>query len=376
MRRALRNEVALLAGAGALALFLARRDRAARALALGALALRFTPSFRPYSFRGKVALVTGGSRGFGLALAEAFLKAGATVGLLARDAHELGRAHEQLRERYPRGLVHTFVCDVTSAESLARTFREAHRQMRRLDILVNNAGAVVAAPFESTTHGDFEAQVTLHLQAAVTATHLILPYFREQGGGRIANISSIGGKMPLPHMSTYTASKFALAGFSAAVTAELAEQNVHVTTVYPGLMRTGSPLQGVFKGDHELEFAWFLAGDVAPLVSVAPERAARAVLAGIRDAKAEVVISLAAKLGAFVYQNFPETYAEATALGARLLPHGQNSGRKTGAASQGWLQRSALGRFLLARNAAAARRWNQREKRDAAFNLNLPAGEL
>ena len=271
--------------------------------------------------------------------------------------------------------MHTFVCDVTSAESLARTFREAHHHLGRLDILINNAGSVVATPFDSAAKGDFEAQLNLHLHAAITATHLILPYFRMQGGGRIANISSIGGKMPLPHMSPYSASKFALAGFSSAVGAELAEDNVLVTTVYPGLMRTGSPIQGVFKGDHEREFAWFLAGDVAPFLSVAPERAARAVLAGIRDGNSEVVISVAAKLGAFFYQNFPETFAALSAMGARLLPHGQNSGRKTGAASQGWLQRSLAGRILLGRNAAAARRWNQHEKRDAAFNMNLAVGE-
>jgi short-subunit dehydrogenase len=371
MRKGIQKELALFAGAAALGSYLlGKKDLAYGLGALGA-GLRFAPSFGAFSYRDKVVLITGGSRGFGLALAERLAREGAHIWLLARDNAELARAHEQLL-KIPRANVNTLVTDVTNPEELARAFRAAYSRHQRIDVLINNAGAVAAAPFESTDPEDYEAQLRLHLHAVISATRLILPYFRQSGGGRILNISSLGGKMPLPHMSSYATSKFALAGFSASVATELRADNISVTTAYPGLMRTGSPIQGVFKGDAEKEFGWFIAGDVSPFVSVPAEQAARRVLEATRRGDSEVIVSLAAKAGVLLYQHFPETYTACAGIAAGLMPNAQNSAHRTGAQSKGGLAKSFFGRRLLARNQKYADRWNQHEKTDARKNLNLP----
>jgi short-subunit dehydrogenase len=370
MRKGVQKEVALLTGIAAAGAFLAGKKNLSAVLAGSALAFRFLPLSPNYSYRDKVVMITGGSRGFGLALAENLARQGAKLWLLARDNAELGRAHEQLL-KIRKADVNTLVADVTEPTDLDRAFRAAMARHGRIDVLINNAGAVAAAPFESTDHEDYEAQLELHLYAVISATRMIVPYFRASGGGRIVNISSLGGKMPLPHMNSYATSKFALAGFSSSVATELRADNIFVTTAYPGLMRTGSPIQGVFKGDAEGEFGWFLAGDIMPFLSIGAERAADSVLEAARRGDSSVIVSIAARAGAFMFQHFPEIYTSFAAVAAGFLPQKQSSGHRTGAASKGGLEKSFLGRRLLARNEKYARRWNQWEKFDAAKNLNL-----
>ena len=372
MRAGVRREMAAVAGIAALGSYLIGKKYLAAGLGVASAGLRLLEAGPEFTYRDRVVMITGGSRGFGLALAERLVCEGAHVWILARDNADLGRAHEQLR-KIPGGNVNSLVTDVTKPGDLARAFSKAHRRHGRIDMLVNNAGAIAAAPFASTTPEDYEAQLRLHVSAVIFATRLILPYFREGGGGRILNISSLGGKMPLPHMSSYATSKFALAGFSASVATELARENVLVTTAYPGLMRTGSPIQAVFKGDAEAEFARFLAGDIAPLLSLPADRAAREVLTAAARGDAEVVVSAAAKAGAFFFAAFPETYMALAARATAFLPNArESSGHRTGAQSGGTLAASWFGRRLLARNDRYARRWNQAGKTDARRNLNLP----
>jgi len=365
-----RKELALLSAGAALGSYLLGKKDLALSLGLVSAGLRFAPTANPYTYRDKVVLITGGSRGFGLALAENLAKEGAHVWLLARDNAELGRAHEQLL-KIPGANVNTLVTDVTNPDDLDRAFRAAHARHGRIDVLINNAGAVAAAPFESTEPEDYEAQLSLHLRGVMSSTRMIVPYFRKNRGGRIVNVSSLGGAMPIPHMSSYVTSKYALAGFSASVATELRAENILITTAYPGLMRTGSPIQGVFKGDHEKELAWFLAGDIAPFLSIPADCAARTVLEAARHGDASVVVSLAAKAGALFYAVLPELFTSAAAAASRTLPSAQSSGHYTGADSEGWLKKSFLGRALLARNQKYADRWNQAPKHDARKNLNL-----
>src|SRR5437764_2101577 len=118
---------------------------------------------------------------------------------------------------------------------------------------------------------------------------------RRRHSGRIINITSIGGKVSVPHLLPYGASKFALVGLSEGLRAELARDGVVVTTVCPGLMRTGSPRNAFFKGRHRAEYTWFTLGDSLPGVSMSAERAARKIIEACRNGTAEVVLSLLAK---------------------------------------------------------------------------------
>jgi short-subunit dehydrogenase len=202
-------------------------------------------------------------------------------------------------------------------------------------------------------------------------TRQMARYFHVRGGGRIVNISSIGGKIALPHMAAYTASKFALAGFSRALASELAPHNITVTTVYPGLMRTGSPIQAVFKGDQQKEFAVFTAMDTMPGISMSASRAARQIVEACRQGDVEAVLGWPAKLGAFVYENFPEITGAAFKLATMFLPTGHSHERRTGAESQNLFNQLSWMKPLRALDERARSELNQKEKGNADFNLGV-----
>ena len=139
--------------------------------------------------------------------------------------------------------------------------------------------------------------MAVHFWGPLHTMRAAIPHMRRHGGGRIVNISSIGGKIGVPHLAAYCAGKFALAGLSSALTPELARDNIVVTTVCPGLMRTGSPFNAWFKGRHRQEFAWFAIADSLPLLSANGRRAAAQIVDAMRHGDAELVITWAARAG-------------------------------------------------------------------------------
>jgi short-subunit dehydrogenase len=143
---------------------------------------------------------------------------------------------------------------------------------------------------------------------------------RRQGGGRIVNISSIGGKIAVPHLLPYSASKFALAGYSEGLRAELRRENIFVTTVFPGLMRTGSPPNVVVKGQHEKEYAWFSIADSLPGLAMHSRRAARRILTAVADGRAQLVLGFPARAAVLFHDLMPETFALSMRATNRALP--------------------------------------------------------
>jgi short-subunit dehydrogenase len=202
------------------------------------------------------------------------------------------------------------------------------RHFGRIDVLVNNAGAIQVGPLEVMTLEDYEQAMAIHFWAPLYTTLAVLPQMRARGDGRVVNISSIGGKISIPHLVPYSASKFALAGLSEGLRAELEQDGVVVTTVYPGLMRTGSPRNATFKGQHRAEYAWFSISDALPVTSIQAERAARQIVAATRRGQAELIITTQAVLAVKFRQLFPEATADLLALASRLLPAPGGIGRK------------------------------------------------
>ena len=198
-----------------------------------------------YSLRNKVVVISGGSRGLGLAMAREFARHGAYLALLARDKEELERAATDLRHFSAR--VSTWPCDVKEPHEVEQAISAIAEKHARIDVLVNNAGIMLVAPLDAMVKGDFEEAMQIHFWAPYHVTMAALPYLRRNAESRIVNISSIGGRVAVPHMAPYCASKFALAGFSDALRAEVARQGIQVTTVSPGLMRTGSHVNATFK---------------------------------------------------------------------------------------------------------------------------------
>jgi short-subunit dehydrogenase len=205
----------------------------------------------------------------------------------------------------------------------------------------------------------------------IEATELIAPHFKQRGGGRIINICSLGGRSAVPHMLPYNASKFALAGYSQGAAIELEKDDILVTTVYPALMQTGSPIQAVFKGEHEKEFAWFEAADNFPGLSMSPDTAARKILHASSVGSTELVLSIVGKARVVAGALFPEVVHFVMTLLSRLMPAGNSEMRRTGYQSRAHFEKSILTRPFMMRARAAEVRYNQSPSEDAEFNMGL-----
>jgi short-subunit dehydrogenase len=271
-----------------------------------------------FSYRGKVALITGGSRGLGLVIARQLCEEGGKVVLLARNPNELARAKGDLEAR--GGEVLVIPCDLLDRSQIESSIQQTMDRFNRIDILINNAGIMEAGPLDHMKREDFETNLALHFWAPFELITQIVPQMRRQGGGRIVNISSIGGKIAVPHMAPYTVSKFALTGFSDAIRAELARDNIYVTTVVPGMMRTGSHVKAKFKGKREAEFAWFLAFAGLPLISMNAERAARKILAACRRGQSSLTPTFGARIAILCNALFPNLTGYVMKLANRFLP--------------------------------------------------------
>jgi short-subunit dehydrogenase len=314
-----------------------RQQRIQLAVAIGAGALVGRWLRQPaYGFRDRAVVITGGSRGLGLEMARLLADEGAALALLARDAQELERAAAQL-EQPGRGVL-TIVCDVADGEQVERAMQRVVDHYGRLDVLINNAGVIQVGPMEHMRLEDYEAAMDVHFRGPLQTMLAVLPHMRRQHGGRIVNIASIGGKVPVPHLAPYAASKFALVGLSSSLRAELAKDDIFITTVSPGLMRTGSPINASMKGRHAAEFTWFALGDALPGLSIDARRAARQAIEACRSRRAEHIITLQARVAAALYGVMPDTFVRLATLTNRLVlpgptgPEGDHArlGRDTG----------------------------------------------
>jgi len=247
-----------------------------------------------FSFTGKTILISGGSRGLGLVMARQLAREGARLALLARDPDELARAKDDLESRGAQVL--TVPCDLTDRLQIASSVETVVGHFGDIDVLINNAGVIEVGPLAHMTREDFERSLAIHFWAPYELTMRVRPQMAKRGGGRIVNISSIGGKIAVPHLAPYVAGKFALTGFSDSTRAELAAENIHVTTVAPGMMRTGSHVNARFKGNHAAEFAWFSFSNGLPILSMSAERAAAKIIAACRRGQASLTLTFAARL--------------------------------------------------------------------------------
>ncbi len=245
-------------------------------------------------FRGKVVVITGASRGLGLAMAEELARRGARLAIVARDRFELDRARRKL---LGNGLAKddanllVIEADLCNREEAERAIGEASNHFGRVDVLINNAGVITVGPLENQTVEDFRAVMNANFFTGVHCTLAVLPQMLERGDGAIVNITSIGGKVAVPHLLPYTASKFAAVGFSEGLAVELRTKGVRVTTVVPGLMRTGSHVNAQFKGDAEGEYRWFSLAASLPGISIAAHRAARKIADAVEDGCAEITVT-------------------------------------------------------------------------------------
>jgi short-subunit dehydrogenase len=291
---------------------------------------------------GKVVLITGGSRGLGFAIAREFSALGSRIAICARGQAGLERAAAELRRT--RSEVFALTCDVSSAEQVSEMIARVNGQFGRIDVVVNNAGTIAVGPIESQTIEDFREAMDVMFWGHVNTTLAVLPQMQQRRSGWIANVTSIGGKISAPHLLPYACAKFASVGFSEGLRAELAKDGIHVTTIVPGLMRTGSHVNAYFKGDHKSEYAWFSLAATNPVSSISARRAARSIVRAIRRGQSELILSVPAKVAVAVHGLFPGTTARLMGVTNRIIPGtgDDTKVRVRGEESESAVSRSAL----------------------------------
>lgn len=284
------------------------------------LAKRYRQQQTRLDLTGKVVLITGGSRGLGLAMAEEFGSRGAKIVICARNELDLTHAAEHLRQLGIEAL--PIPCDIRDRDQVQQLVAQATSHFGHIDVLVNNAGTMIVGPLESQTMDDLEEGMNTMFWGTVYPTWEVMPQMRQRHAGHIVNITSIGGKVSVPHLISYNAAKFAAVGFSEGLHAELAKDGVQVLTVAPGLMRTGSYINALFKGQYRDEYTLFSLLSSTPLTAMSAGSAARHIVDATRDGKSEVTLTIQAKVLDRFHGLFPGTTANLLGLINRVLPDG------------------------------------------------------
>ncbi len=295
---------------------------------------------RQYDLHGKVVLVTGSSRGLGLGLAEEYARAGARLIICAREPEELEQARQKLAQQ--GAAVLAVQCDMTDREQVQRLIDQGTEHYGQIDVLVNNAGIITVGPIASQTLEDFEISINVMFWGPVYATMAVLPQMLARKSGRIVNITSIGGKISAPHLLPYNSAKFAAVGFSEGLHAELAKDGIHVLTIAPGLMRTGSPLHARFKGNSEKEYAWFGLSDNLPGISMDAHVAAQKIVQATQNGDTDLTLTLPAKLVAAIHGTMPGLTADVLGVVNRFLPAAQGNQKQVKEGAEIPFAKSAL----------------------------------
>jgi len=340
-------------------------------LALGVAGLAATATFaklrqRANNLAGKTVLITGGSRGLGFLLAREFAREGCGIVICARGESALEQARLALKAEGAQVLA--VPCDVTDQAQVADLVQQANRYFGGIDILVNNAGVIQVGPLQNITLQDFENAMDTMFWGVVYPTWAVLPQMLERNDGQIVNVTSIGGKVSVPHLLPYACAKFAATGFSEGLRAELAKTGITVTTIIPGLMRTGSHLNALFKGRQQAEFTVFSLAATLPLISMDAKRAAHQIVEATKRGDAERVLSIPATLLATMHGLFPGLTSELLGLvNATLLPAAQaaDAGLVSGQQVQATLSptRAQMLHLLTTLGRHAAEQFNQQAAR-------------
>ncbi|WP_461092715.1 SDR family NAD(P)-dependent oxidoreductase [Spirosoma gilvum] len=274
---------------------------------------------RKINFQGKTVVITGGSRGLGLEMARILAQEGANLALCARDSGELDTARTELLTY--GGKVYTQTCDLTDKHQISDFIDDVRQVFGPVDVLINNAGTILVTPSAHTTEADFRESMDTNFWSAFHTINAVLPHMLPRKAGRIVNVTSFGGKVSVPHLLTYSTSKFAFVGYSEGLRPELQKEGIYVTTICPGLIRTGSPRNAYFKGQNEKEYAAFKIAGSLPFFTIDSTDCAREIVEACRYGEAERIIGLPAKIGASIQGLAPNLLAEVMGIVSRLLPN-------------------------------------------------------
>ena len=316
------------------------------------------------NLKGKVVLITGGSRGLGFAIAQELASFGCRLALISRHMDELQRAKERLLGTSGLSPDDIFLstCDVSRPSEIREVVDITTARFGRIDVVVNNAGIIMVGPVESQTLASFQEAMDINFFGALHTTLAVLPQMLARGDGAIVNVASIGGKVAFPHLLPYAASKFALVGWSQGLRAELAGKGIQVTTVTPGIMRTGSHIQARYTGESEKEYRWFAGAASFPGTAINATSAARKVVRALLLGSAEIAIGLQAIAAARLSNLSPELTATFLETANAFLPdpsHARRSFWEADRSVKGKVHRGSLPSLLERPGTTAIEQYNQ-----------------
>jgi short-subunit dehydrogenase len=262
----------------------------------------------PYQFAGGTAVVTGAASGIGAALAVQLAARGSSLVLVDRDKDRLGDVADRLRGAHPGLTLATHVADLSDDEQTAELAATLAAEHPETTLLVNNAGVALGGRFDQVTLEEFDWVMAVNFRSVVRLTHALLPALKAHPGAHLVNVSSVFGIFAPAGQAAYSASKFAVRGFSEAVRHELAENAVGVTVVHPGGIktriaesaRTGS---GVSVEEYEQGRKQF-----AKLLTMPPETAAALIMEAIEKRRPRLLIGWSAKVPDVLVRLLPGSY--------------------------------------------------------------------
>lgn len=318
----------------------------ASALAWGLSRLRAPQALDDFS--GQTVLITGATRGLGLCLARELAERNCCLAILARHSSELESARRELLSLGAREVL-PLVCDVTSPDQVQDAVEETRSTLGPVQLLINNAGIILVGPLEKMSLDEFRACMDTMFWGTVYPTLAVMPDMLRMASGSIMNITSIGGRVTVPHLVPYCCAKSAAVAFSEGLRMELGPRGIRVLTAVPGLMRTGGHENVYLRGEHLKEYEWFSLTSSLPGLTMDARRAARQLLSALARNEAEFHVTLAAEVLTRVHGLMPGLVTDVMGAAGTLLPSAApNSetvlGRQVKDEMPGWLrQLEALG---------------------------------
>jgi len=250
-------------------------------------------------------LITGASQGIGQATARLFANHGYNIVLAARQAERLEATAQEIRAMGQTAIA--IPTDVKQPEQVNSLVQKALAQYGSIDVLVNNAGIYISGPAEEFSLDDWHQAIDTNLWGYIHTIHALLPHFLSRQAGTIANVGSIGGLVPIPYLTPYSTSKFAVTGLTRSLHSELAPKGIHVCGIYPNLIKTDFLERAIFRGkdgDDLQSRQKQVSQIVGTPVIEKPEDVAKAVWEAVKHKRNEVIVG-SANLSAASNQFFP-----------------------------------------------------------------------
>lgn len=251
-------------------------------------------------------IITGASQGIGKATALLFAQKGYDIVLAARQSERLEAAAAEVRNLGRKALA--IPTDVTNVEQVNALVNKALDFYSNIDVLVNNAGICLTGPIENTSLNDWRQMMDTNFWAYLYAIQALLPHFLQRGAGTIVNVGSFGGKMPLPYMTAYCTSKYAVTGLTDSLRLELEPKGIHVCAVQPSVTKSDFMERAQFRGQDEKaaqEYRQQMSNLLATSMASQPQDVAQAIWDVVKHQKAEVVVGSGA-IFSTAHRLFPE----------------------------------------------------------------------